>query len=160
MRSIIIIVISLTLLAGCTEQKQDENEPIIMSVKQLSEQIRGTEDNVTHAYSVVFKTLQPGDVLILKDIIADKQYSEGTVIGNATLLLFSSDPKNGFYFQGDLIDFMINDSVEITLHISRDVFQKAVGETNWTFDVELFTEGWNFETHDAMALPSTTIRKV
>ncbi len=99
-------------------------------------------------------------MLIIKDTIAEKQYQEGTIFGNVTTLLFSSKNNSGFTFQGDLIDFMVNDSVEITLHINHDVFQKAVGETNWTFDVELFTEGWNFETHEAMALPSTTIRKV
>lgn len=156
MRLITISIISLLVLVGCTEQKQDENQPFVMSMKQLSEEIRETQDNITRTYYTLFKTLEPGDELVLKDTIAEKQYYED----NATLLLFSSKPGGGLYFQGDLIDFMVNDSVEITLHISRDVFQKTVGDTKWTFDIEIFSEGWDFQTHNPMALPTNTIKKI
>lgn len=148
MRTIALAVMALVLLAGCAEH----SHVVVMNLHELSEDYVYSEDSVNHTHIIRFKTLGEGDTLIVRDVISEKRFPEE----NVTLLMFASQPDGGFHFAGNLTDFNVGDTVEITLHIEPDVFQMN-GET---YDILIFREGWNFDQHVPLPLPPSVIRRI
>ena len=74
--------------------------------------------------------------------------------------MLSSLENGGFYFDANLTDYNVGDEIEITLHISEDIFQKENNGQMWTLDFEVLKEGWDFEQHTTKPLPANTIRHV
>ena len=153
MRKDIFTLLLMLLLVGCTEK----GDVITMDMKTLSEDLTSVVVNSTFYHSEHFKTLDEGDTLIIKDTISKKRTQEE----NITLLQFSSMPEGGFYFEGNLTDYRVNDTVEIILHIERDIFKKATkNNTIWSFDIEIFKEGWDFDSHNPLPLPVDVLRQI
>ncbi|RLF40350.1 MAG: hypothetical protein DRN21_02275 [Thermoplasmata archaeon] len=148
MRRAVLAVVALMLLSGCA----DRSHVVVMTLHELSEDYEYIEDNATRSHIIRFKTLKEGDTLIVRDVIAEKRFPEE----NITLLMLASQPDGGFHFSGNLTDFNVGDSIEITLHIEPDVFQMN-GET---YDILIFREGWDFDRHVPLPLPPSTIRRI
>ncbi|RLF47027.1 MAG: hypothetical protein DRN29_03610 [Thermoplasmata archaeon] len=153
MRKLVAIgaVAVLAILAGCAEK----GTTVTMSLKELNDDFDYELNNATFYYHSFFKSLDPGDTLIIKDEIAEKRVS-----GNYTLLLFTSLPNGGLYFDGNLTDFNAGDSIEVTVHIEKDIFERQNAGQTWTFEMEVLKEGWDFEQHTTKALPPDTIKHI
>jgi len=150
---VVAVAVCSLMLAGCTEKASGKT--VIMSLKELNEDFNYTIDSNNYTYTTYFETLNPGDTLIIRDNISEKRAT-----GNTTLLLLSSLENGGFYFDANLTDYNVGDEIEITLHISEDIFKKENNGQMWTLDFEVLKEGWDFEQHTTKPLPANTIRHV
>lgn len=150
MRKVVALaILFIAILAGCAEKQK----AVVMSLKELSEDVESERNNETHYIFSGFKSLDEGDTIIIEDVIYQKQ-----IVQNYTLLIFNSTQSSGFYFEGNLTNFNIGDKVKIKLHIGLDHMQQFDGQNVWTIEWEVLKEGWDFERHSWKPLPSTVIQ--
>jgi len=150
MRKVVVLAIFfVAILVGCVEK---EGKVYTMNIYQLVEDVENERINETHYIYVGFKTLKPGDTLVIEDEIAEKREAE-----NYSLILMTSMPEAGFYFETTLPDFQQGDKIRITLHVEKDIYQQFDGQYTWTIEREVFKEGWDFETHTPKPFPPDTI---
>ncbi len=147
------IAVCSLMLAGCTEKASGKT--VVMSLKELNDDFNYSIDSANFTYTTYFETLDPGDTLIIRDNISEKKAT-----GNTTLLLLSSLENGGFYFDANLTDYNVGDEIEVTLHISEDIFYKENNGQMWKLDFEVLEEGWNFEQHTTKPLPADTIKHI
>ena len=147
------IAVCSLMLAGCTEKASGKT--VVMSLKELNDDFNYSIDSANFTYTTYFETLNPGDTLIIRDNISEKKAT-----GNTTLLLLSSLENGGFYFDANLTDYNVGDEIEVTLHISEDIFYKENNGQMWKLDFEVLEEGWDFEQHTTKPLPADTIKHI
>jgi len=151
---VVIPIAAMLILTGCIGKKAT-GKTVVMSLKELSEDFNYTMNQTTFHYVAFFKSLDPGDTVIIKDNISEKRVS-----GNMTLLLLSSLPDGGFYFDANLTNFNEGDEIEIELHIGSDSFTQQNGQQIWTIDTEVLEEGWDFDRHTTKPLPADTVKHI
>ena len=147
----IAFIILATIVAGCLYGVTGKQ----MSVDELMKDGKQNIDNENFTYTYDYKSLNDGDTVIIKDTIHSKE-----IRGNDTFLTFESNSTLGMYFIGNLTDFNAGDKVKIVLHISRDTFVKTYGAQTWSFDFEIFEEGWDFDQHIPIPFPPSVIKHV
>ena len=122
----------------------------------MDEVLQDREVNMTgQTYYSGFKTLNDGDILIIKDKIWNMTYNGQY---DATMVLFSSNNSQGLIFAGNITDkFHDGENVKVKLHIIEDKFDYSYQGQTWKIDVEYYKEGWDMTNHTAKYLPLSVI---
>ena len=150
----VVAIVLIFLFVGCIGSKNKANT-VTMDMNEVMHDMEMKIDNSSHYYYNGFKSLNPGDILIIKDEIENLSYSPQY---NATMIIFYSNNSRGLFFEGDLENkFHIGDSVKIKLHIIEDKFEYPYQGVMWTIDFERYKEGWNSESHMPKLLPENVI---
>ena len=152
MKKLVVLLAAALALAGCIGK---EANAVHMTISELMQDSEKYVDNETLFYHYGYKSLKPGDILVIEENISSKQSSE-----NFTFLSFASDPSVGMYFGANLTDFNVGDRVKMTFHVVEDTFEKISGMQKWTYDLEVFEEGWDFQQHAPIPFPSSVIEHV
>ncbi|MEM2935394.1 MAG: hypothetical protein QXF32_03425 [Candidatus Thermoplasmatota archaeon] len=150
MKKIIVLLISAFLISGCVERKT-----IRMNMNELINDAEKEVYNESLYYYYGYKSLEEGDILIIEDNISGKMSQE-----NVTFISFVSSPEYGIYFDSNLTDLKEGDHVEIKLHIKKDNFKKAINSSIWTYELEVFEEGWDFEQHTPIPISASSIKRI
>lgn len=150
MKKIIILLISAFLVFGCVERRT-----IRMSLNELINDSEKIVYNESLYYYYGYKSLEEGDILIIEDNISGKVSYE-----NITFISFVSFPEYGIYFDSNLTDLKEGDHVEIKLHIKKDHFKKVINSSIWTYELEVFEEGWDFEQHTSIPFSASSIKRI
>jgi len=122
----------------------------------MDEVLKDSEVNITgQSYYSGFKTLDAGDILIIKDKILNMTYSSQY---NATMILFSSNSSQGLFFAGNITNkFHDEEDVKIKLHIIEDKFEYNYQGQTWNIDIEFYREAWDITNHTGKYLPVSVI---
>jgi hypothetical protein len=137
---VIIIIIILASYFLLVIPKEDEGNKYTMSFQELIDDMEDPNDFSD------FKTLEPGDTVIVEDTISDIDYD-----GAKTQITFESYDAGEFVFLGDLTDeYDYGDKIRITLHI---IVIEYDGK-----EFEFFKEMWDGES--IVFLPDNVIRIV
>ncbi len=135
-----ILLIAIVISIGCVSK----GKVITMTMKELQNDIEIGEN-----YSC-FKSLQPGDILKIKDEIAlieAMDWNNKTI----TFITLKSWPNNTVPFEGNLThEYEIGNKIVITLHIIEI-------EKNGR-KIEFFKEMWDGK--NLIPLPPSTIQKI
>jgi len=143
---------------GCVENG-DKKENIVTFGELVNDYDRGTneETNTIHEY---FSTFDDGDTIIIKDTINDIIYREES---NDTGIEFISYLGERFSIKGNITnEFKKGEIVEITLHIIAVNYTKKNTDTEeiWTFNREIFQEGWDTKNNTLIPIPQEYIHHV
>ena len=137
---ITILCIGLLMMnCGCLE---DNTEDIpIMTMKQNTNNAIQSIDNANKTIYEHYLSYDDGDIIIIRDIINKSIYDQTDHI---TWIEFQSLPDNPQPFEGDIsYKFQSGDTVDLTVHIQRVAFQGVINNETWTYDCEVFKEGWD-----------------
>jgi len=147
---VVPVVVLALLLAGCVGNSA---KTFTMSMNEV---LQDREVNVTStSYYSGFKTLDAGDILIIKDKIWNITYNSQY---DATMVLFVSNMSQGLIFKGNITKkFHDGQDVKVKLHIIEDKFPYTYNGKTWNIDVEYYKEGWDMTNHTAKYLPSDII---
>lgn len=150
---IAILSFSLFLNLGCVT----ERKAIVMSMSEFMKDYNMTADNDTKYLYYYFDSLEDGDELIIKDTIYNLTYHYAQ---NYTDIRCVTEINSTFPIQGDITNkFESGDSIEIDVHIIKDVFPHPYDPT-WTISIETIKEGWDTTLHQFILLPQEFIKKV
>ncbi len=150
MKKIIILLVTSFLIFGCVERKT-----IKMSMNELINDSEKKVYNESFYYYYGYKSLEEGDILIIDDNISGIILQE-----NTTFISFESSPEYGIYFNANLTDLKEGEHVEVELHIKKDRFKKAINNTIWEYDLEVFEEGWDFSQHSPLPISASAIKRI
>jgi len=140
--------------AGCLES---EGATVTMTMGEFSDDYVRSTDNTTRVMTDMLASLDPGDVLLLKDTITNMTYMAGA---GYTQIEFASLPGTGFPVKGDSTQTLASgDTVEIPLHIITVTYTEQINGENWTFRQEYFREGWNSENASFVPIPRDAVRR-
>lgn len=154
------LFIIVTLTCGCL-QIQDQNIKT-MSAQQFSDDIESEINESNKYFTVNFKSLDEGDIVIINDTIDSIRYLNDL---NITAIRFDWDstPDESvagieFDFFGNLTDiYDENDVVTITFAIKHVQFSYE----GWSFNCEVYEESWNQDRYISgihpQILPQTCI---
>ncbi len=143
--------VAILLLTGCVT----EGKTVIMNMDELGKDIEENMDNSSATYYQGFKSLNKGDILIIKDEISSITYRQDY---NATIIHFASNNSSSLVFEGDLTGKFDNgDNVRIKLHIIEDKYNITYQGREWSIDLEMYKEGWDTSRHTIKMLPSDVI---
>ncbi len=137
--------------------ESDEGKVITMTMEEIINDYEYNVDNDTKKMSYLLKSLNHGDTLIIRDTVNDVTYNKS---GDYTSIDFETSVGNPFPIEGDITDrFEKGDSIELTLHIIKDIFTQQNQYTGeiWTFEHETFKEGWDSENYTYIPFPQNVI---
>ena len=142
------LLLVVFLLFGCAEKRV-----VRMSMSGLINDSEKKIYNESFYYYYGYKSLEEGDILIIDDKISGKISQE-----NVTFISFASSPGYGIYFNVNPADFKEGEHVEVKLHIKKDNFKKAINSRIWSYDLEVFEEGWDFVQHSPVPIAASAIK--
>ncbi len=141
--------------AGCLE---GEGATVTMTLGEFSDDYVRSTDNDSRVMTDMLASLDPGDVLLLRDTITNMTYMTGA---GYTQVEFASLPGTGFPVKGDITQSLASgDTVEAKLHIVSITYSEQLSDGTWTFKQEYFREGWNSENNSFVPIPRDIIRRV
>ncbi|MFO8133836.1 MAG: hypothetical protein R6U10_07915 [Thermoplasmatota archaeon] len=141
--------------AGCLDS---EGATATMTLGEFSDDYVRSSDNDTMVMTDMLASLDPGDVLLLRDTITNMTYM--TAAGY-TQIGFASLPDTGFPVKGDVTGTLApGDTVEMRLHVIAISYEEQLSSGTWTFRQEYFREGWNADNQTFVPVPREIIRRV
>ena len=149
----IVAIAGIFLLLGCVGNNTAKT--FTMSMDEVLQDMKYSV-NGSDVY-MNFKTLDPGDVLIIKDKIYNMSYNPER---NATVIVFESNETSGYlFFSGDLTSELHNgENVKVKLHIIGNVeFTQNYYGYVYNYHMEYYKESWDAKNHTLKYLPSDTI---
>ena len=153
MKTITVLpLVCMLLVVSCGCLNGDKSNIVKMSMDELVEDDFQYVDNATKKLISGFNSLDDGDILVVQDTIQNITFEESY---NLTVVEFGLGAQ-AFSIEGDITDkFKRGDSVELKLHIINVVFlqQNQYYSEIWTFDIEVFEEGWNSSFNTAKPIP-------
>ena len=155
MKKLLFAALSVTilLLTGCVTQ----GKTVVMNMDEVGKDVEEKMDNQSATYYQGFKSLNAGDILIIKDEISSIQYRQDY---NATIIHFASNNSSSLVFAGNLTGiYSDGDNVRVKLHIIEDKYNITYQGRNWKIDLEMYKEGWDTSSHRVKMLQSDTISK-
>ena len=136
----VLAVIVFIILAGCTKEEKK-----IWTAKEVK------EDWVTGENGSYFKSLDPGDVLIVEDIIENITPRYNPFQNYSVTYISFKSGGYPFTFEGNLSgDFKVGDRVIITLHI--------IGVEKNGYEMEGFAESWDAENEKPKPIDRDAIK--
>ena len=146
--SIIVILLVVGYLQFGIQVDQDDPDikiPIVMTAQQHNNDIP-LDTDWSDGYSLLYNTLENGDLLIIEDVINEIFYSNDE---DATIIIFrwvvneESDYLD-LTFEGDLTDsFEMGDKVSISVTIKYVMFSYE----EFNFEMEIYKEQWVSEEY-------------
>ena len=124
---------------GCL---QDNTEDIpVMTMKQNADDNVQIIDEINKTILGHYISYDDGDTIIIRDIVNKSIYDQTDHI---TWITFTSLPDNPQPFEGDIsYKFQPGDKVDLTVHIQQVAFLEEINNETWTYDLEVFKEGWD-----------------
>jgi hypothetical protein len=158
MKNITVLTLAcIFLVASCGCLNGDKSTIVKMSMNELIEDDFQYVDNATKKLISGFNSLDDGDILVVQDTIMNISFEESY---NLTVVELGPGSQ-AFSIEGDVTDkFKRGDAVELKLHIVKVVFlqQNQFYSEIWTFDIEIFEEGWDFSFNTAKPIPAKYIK--
>ena len=149
-----ILVVSYT--AGCLEEGEDKT--VTMTLGEFSDDYMSSTDNDTRVVTDLLMSLEPGDVLLLRDTITNMTY---LTAGGFTQVEFASSPGTGFPIEGDVTSTLSSgDTIKVRLHIIAITYTEQFSSGTWTFKQEYFREGWNKDNETFVPIPRDIVSRV
>ena len=152
---IFIIAIFAALFLG-----GEENKTVTMSVSELEDDLvtdsREDYQGYDYYYTMEYKSLDPGDTLLLRDEITDISYD---YYDDETYI--ELDWEASFYFEGDLTyNYDVYDTVIIEFHIIHVSFDEDIYGYTYHFEGEVPREQWDSDDNEYSddPLPQSIIR--
>jgi len=146
-----IAILAAFFMLGCVGSHA---KTFTMSMDEVLRDMEYQQNETTHTYYMGFKTLDKGDILIIKDKIWNMTYNSQY---DATVVLFSSNNSYPLYFSSNLMNkFHNGEAVKIKLHITEDDKFNYYGQI-LQGNFEYFEEGWDMNNHTMKFLPPTVI---
>lgn len=137
--------------------EEGENNVITMTMEQLNNDYNLSIDNNTRRATLVYKSLDEGDTLIIRDTLNSMTYNAS---GEYTLIDFESSANSFTSIEGDITTvFKKGDRIELTLHVINIIYTRSNPYTGeiWTFEHEAFKEGWDSENATFIPIPQQYI---
>lgn len=159
---LLITLFTIIFFCGCLQTQDSQVKTIVMSAQQFSDDIESEINESNKYFTVNFKSLDEGDIVIINDTIDSIRYLNDF---NITAIRFDWDstPDESvagieFDFFGNLTNaYNENDAVTITFAIRHVQFSYE----GWSFDCEVYEESWNQDRYVAgshsQILPQTCI---
>ena len=164
---ICILFFILVFFIGCIQSSDNKTKIKKISAQTFSEYI-GVDSNITNKKVVFYlESLQEGDKVVIQDKVDYITYNDEL---NATEIEFTvnTTSSSGSHISGITFNFIENitniyikgDIVKISFTIKHVNFSY----NGWTYDCEVYEEGWNQEEYIANSfsqiLPQNCISKV
>ena len=112
-----------------------------MTMKQNTDDNVQIIDEINKTIYGHYISYDDGDTIIIRDIVNKSIYDQTDHI---TWIAFKSLPDNPQPFEGDIsYKFQPGDMVDLTVHIQRITFLEVIDNETWTYDLEVFREGWD-----------------
>lgn len=162
MNNVFVLAAGILLVAacsaGCIEDGGESGETVTMTLGEFSDDYVRSTDNATRTMTDMLSSLEPGDVLLLRDTITNMTYLPGV---GYTQVEFASRRSVGFPIAGDVTTSLaVGDTVEATLHIIAVTYTEELRNGTWTFKQEYFREGWDAKNESFAPVPRASVRRV
>lgn len=165
-RNMFLVVLLMCLattiaISGCVDkdQENEDDDVIVMTFGQYLADSSMYADNETKQVIEWLRSLDPGDILLVRDTINNITFLE---ISGVTMIDFASSYlDDDISIEGDITDeYAPGDNIILQLTIIRDTFtwtDTTTGEL-WTYNLECVQEMWDAEQNTYVPIPSYYIR--
>lgn len=133
---------------------EEENNVFTMTLAELMYDYDQKVDNSSKKIMTWFNSLNEGDTFILTDAVDNITYYDEY---NVTLIAMKSSVNSSILpisIEGDISDnIMIDDDIEITLHLIKVTYVQQIYNETWTYEIETFKESWDSENNTSVPIP-------
>ena len=130
---------------------------VTMTMKEMINDYDYSWDNDTKKITSLLKSLDEGDILIIRDTLNDLVYNES---GDYTVIDFETMIGYTFFIEGNITDiFEKGDDVELTFTIIKVAYTQEIYYDIWFIEEEIFEEIWDNETYTFTVVPQKCIRQ-
>lgn len=145
----VVCTIIVVFHSGCLGGRDDKI--LVTTLGELMNDYAQNIDNDTKKITSWIKSLNHGDVLLIRDKISNLTYIE---VFNYTAIEFESLLGEGFPIKEDITNtFGVGDNVELKLTIINVTYTQQVDGEIWTIQQETFEEGWDSINNTFVPIP-------
>lgn len=154
-------LVASAVITGCVGKDKEGNndDVIVMTFGQYLVDSSRHVDNETKQVTEWFRSLDRGDILLIRDTIYNITYLEA--FGYTMIDFASSFLDDDVFIEGDITnDYALGDNILLQLTIISDTFTWENTKTGelWTYNIECVQETWDTEQKIYVPIPSYCIR--